>query len=361
MESGGRRGARELEQDLERQIELMGTRAPSYRGLLSELLELLRAPGSSLGRAFERAWQRRSFAAFYERPLLVLACIRHDALIEGESHPLWASVASDQAALAIPSREQVAAAIAPERLGVWMALRTRRVQTNEVRRAVTWLWPAALAGGRRPIALADVGASAGLNLVADGVELEWLDQAGAALPIARRANLIARLGFDTRPLDALRLDDVRWLRACVWAGETERLRLLDAALAAFERAAPRPEVTQLTASAVPARLGQLLRTMPDDGLLLAYHTLVLEYLPAPERDGYEQGMLELLRSAPRGRAAWLTLELADESDLEHLAALQAHVATGGEPARLQLARAGYHPTTLVVDQQAAREFASLTG
>ena len=63
------------------------------------------------------------------------------------------------------------------------------MKTNETSRALAWLWPASLAGGGRRIALADVGASAGLNLVADALPNPWTTEDGSPLEVAGRKTL----------------------------------------------------------------------------------------------------------------------------------------------------------------------------
>src|SRR5262249_28457342 len=135
---------------------------------------------------------------------------------------------------------------APPRL--YANLATRRVQTNETSRAVAWLWPAALAGcadDQRPLALFDLGCSGGLNLVGGRLPAPWARPGGAPIPAAPTPSIGGRHGFDLAPLDVERDDDLGWLRACVWPGETARLERLDAAVTAFR---------SLSADPVPPRL-----------------------------------------------------------------------------------------------------------
>jgi len=354
----GRRGADELRSDLERQLALMGERVPAYRRILAELIEISADPSSEPMARFERAWQHRHFDAYYERPLLILACLRQDASLEGESHPLWGAIATDRPDDSIVTRERVLDALSSERLGMWTSLRTRRVQTNEVTRAVTWLWPAALAGARegRPLLVVDIGASAGLNLIADQLDLLWRDQVGQPIPVARRARVLRRLGFDLRPLDAKSDDDVQWLRACLWPGERARMTAMNAALQAFATVDPAVEMIALSASAVPKRLSQLLGDLDQSVLLIAYQTLMASYLTAKEREVYVAGMNDLLAGAPRGSAVWSTLEVEDETDPEAAARLTVSVATGSGVERLVLAKTGYHPVTLTVDRSSVQRF-----
>src|SRR5262249_37696889 len=146
-------------------------------------------------------------------------------------HPLHAALAADPDP-SVVTPESVASALGRDRLGVWSMLTSRRVQTNDTTRAIAWLWPAFLAGchgPRRPLALVDVGAGAGLNLIAARLPPIWTDRAtGDLIPCATRVETVTRIGFDSRPLNVLSHDDVLWLRACIWPGDTDRLERFEA-------------------------------------------------------------------------------------------------------------------------------------
>jgi hypothetical protein len=108
----------------------------------------------------QRAWGDRTFDIFYERPLLLLASLRFESLTD-PGHPLARGFAVDAPKPETITREALADALGAHRLGLWVTLRARKVQTNEVSRALAWRWPAALAGlGSRlkPLALVDIGA-----------------------------------------------------------------------------------------------------------------------------------------------------------------------------------------------------------
>jgi len=225
-----------LFEDMARQRAFVATRCPPYERLLGLLPDAL--PLERLA----RAWQGRRFGGHYERPLLLLACLRDDALEEGPTHPLHALVgpAADPEAASLPRVREALDADRP----VWQKLARRHVQTNETGRAVAWLWPAHLLGHRltEPLSLVDVGASAGLNLVADELPRIWSREGGGALAVDPLPPLGQRTGFDLRPLDVADDLDARWLRACVWPGQTERLDRLERAIAAWRASDPRPEL-----------------------------------------------------------------------------------------------------------------------
>jgi hypothetical protein len=235
------------------------------------------------------------------------------------------------------------------------------VQTNEVSRSVAWLWPAELAGPGRPLILCDMGCSAGLNLVADSLELGWTERSlqhpgwSRSLPVARSPRVVTRLGFDLAPLDARDDEDGTWLRACIWAGERERLARLDRALAAFRAAASRaapPSIETIDARDMPARLMEL---GGDDGgaLWLAYQSSVREYL-GPARQPYLEGMRRWLRSRPPGSALWIELEDPPHGATRAWpAALNAHVVRpDGDLLEVVLARCEYHPAVVAPEADA---------
>jgi hypothetical protein len=127
---------------------------------------------------------------------------------------------------------------------------TRLVRTNEAARC-TFLAPAIRAAAQRapgPLALLEVGASAGLNLLLNrygyrnrrsGRVLAELPGApvldcaldGPRVPPHRVAlNVVWRSGIDLNPLDVDDPVDRRWLRALIWPDHRARAVRLEAAL-----------------------------------------------------------------------------------------------------------------------------------
>lgn len=348
----GRVGLVGLEEDLAQQRRAVAGRSAPYERALALLPEVL---AGGAGRFLAAAWGRRRFFAWYERPLLLLAALRDDALAEGEAHPLWEAFAAREPRAAAVTAGALEDALDGRRDRIWDLLGRRSVQTNETSRAVAWLWPAALSGasgGARPIALVDVGASAGLNLVADLLPNVWTTEDGAPLELARGVHAVSRLGLDAEPLDAMKEDDARWLRACIWPGEAARLARLEEALAAFRAARTRadaPVLVPLLARDVPARLG-LLSTMEPDALVIAYQTVVSAYLSPEDRKEYEAGMRTWVRLRPPASALWVELEAAPDAEPGDPlpAAIRAHVrGISGEVETFELARCAFHPRQIV--------------
>lgn len=339
-----------LLEDLAAQRDFVAGRAPVYARILELLPDVL--PWDRL----REAWAGRSFGAWYERPLLLLAGLRHDALAEGSSHPLadaMGAVGGDPDPASV-SREALEAALAPGR-GLWRELRRRHLQTNETSRAVAWLWPAHLLAEAAPggsLEVFDVGASAGLNLVADVLPGIWTRSDGMPLETEPLPRVVKRRGYDLRPLDPDDEDAARWLRACVWPGQGERERRLERALAAWRTFEPRPELVTARAGDVPGRLPR------EGGPMLAFQTVMRDYLSDEERERYEVGMARWLADRPPGRAIWVELEVTGT------------VREGGPPAAITahlrdatyvLATCDPHPTVLDVDEAAVREFSSRLG
>lgn len=136
-------------------------------------------------------------------------------------------------------------------------LETRMVQTKEVRRSALLL-PAfvtvSVEAGGAPLAVVEIGPSAGLNLNFDRYRYRYGDfetgvagspvtldcePEGPLPPVTGGLPPVAsRVGIDLRPLDACDPDDVRWLRALVWPEHDDRRQLLDHALAVARQHPP---------------------------------------------------------------------------------------------------------------------------
>ncbi len=120
----------------------------------------------------------------------------------------------------------------------------RSLQTNEPLRCAALL--PALSGIDGPIALLEVGASAGLCLYPDrysyrysggpdldpreGVSTVVLHSAVTGDPPLRMPDVVWRAGIDLAPLDAADAADRRFLLSLVWPGEKGRAARVDAAL-----------------------------------------------------------------------------------------------------------------------------------
>ena len=192
----------------------------------------------------------------------------------------------------------------------------RSTQTNEAGRLAT-LTPAfaALSAGE-PLALLEVGASAGLCLYPDRYHYEWGVDGGtvtagagptlacavtgpAPLP-AEPPEVAWRGGIDLNPLDVTDDDAMEWLTTLVFPEHEERRALLQQAIA-VARTEP-PEIVR----------GNLLEELPDlvdrvasHGPVVVFHTAVIAYLEPEDRTRFQEMMTGLVAD---GRCHWVSNE-----------------------------------------------------
>jgi hypothetical protein len=227
-------------------------------------------------------------------------------------------------------------------------LRTRFVQTNETSRAVAWMWPAHMLAAARPgraVCLFDIGASAGLNLVADALPRPWSrSDGGLPLVLDPLPAITLRRGYDRHPIDVHDEDGARWLRACIWPGEPARHDRLERAIAAWRVSNPRPDLVAARAGDVPALL-------PRDGdIAIAYQTVMRDYLPAEERARYDAGMRAWLHSRPAGDAVWIEMEVTVGAKTG--GGPSGSLTVHGRDVSFALASCDAHPSALSIDEAA---------
>jgi hypothetical protein len=188
----------------------------------------------------------------------------------------------------------------------------RRTQTNEPRRCATLL--PALAACAQPLALLDVGASAGLCLYPDRYAYRYSDgpvvgdsslvlecRVRGAAPLPAAVPEVAwRAGLDISPLDVTDDEDVRWLESLVWPEQTDRFAILRQAVA-IARADPAPVIAgDLTRDIVTVARGA-----PSDATLVVYHCAVVSYLDDQQRADFRALIAELARLRP---VVWISNE-----------------------------------------------------
>ncbi len=179
-----------------------------------------------------------------------------------------------------------------------------RMQTNEVTRCANLLPAFELVyerGERRPLALIEIGASAGFNLYWDryayfyhtgdrttsiigeassSVQIHCTLQGEHFPPFPTTMPVVAsRVGLDLKPLDCMKEQDVRKLRACIWPEEAWRYQLLDAVLSVAQQDPPR-----VLAGDACDLLPDLLAAIPTDYTLCLYHSFALLHNPVAVRD-----------------------------------------------------------------------------
>ena len=198
----------------------------------------------------------------------------------------------------------------------WPAVRTtaliRRTQTNEPARCAVLLpLLAALPG---PLALLEVGASAGLCLYPDRYSYRYsdgtaLDPADGPSPVvldcavtgpaplpAALPEVVWRAGIDLNPLDAASAEDRQWLETLVWPEQQHRRERLHDALRIAAADPPR-----LIRGDIVDALPLLATTAPADATLVVFHSAMLAYLDGPGR----AAVAEQIRALP---ARWIANE-----------------------------------------------------
>lgn len=192
----------------------------------------------------------------------------------------------------------------------------RRTQTNEAARCALML--PLLAALPQPLALLEVGASAGLCLLPDRYAYDYDDgrhTLGTGAPTLRcrtegdpplphtLPDVVWRAGLDLDPIDVFDEDRIRWLELLIWPGQEHRVETLHAAVEVARRDPPRVVTGDLTSSDLDA----LATEAPPEATLVIFHTAVLFYVappwprPLPPRGAPARGDLARVRRPRRAR------------------------------------------------------------
>lgn len=197
---------------------------------------------------------------------------------------------------------------------------SRSTQTNEAGRCAVLL--PALDRIDGPLALVEVGASAGLCLYPDRysyrydteTEIVAINPADGPSPVVAQCRTTAttlpsavpdvawRAGIDLNPLDVRSAEDRAWLEALVWPEHDERRERLRAAASLVAAEGDRPRI--VTGDLV-TELQAVVETAPSAATVVVFHSSVLVYLE-PER---RAAFVALVRSLTGVR--WISNEGAE--------------------------------------------------
>ena len=218
------------------------------------------------------------------------------------------------------------------------------VQTNEVQRS--WgLLPGFLSVAEgRPLALLELGPSAGLNLYWDryryrygeatwgprGAPLELAGEAHGGPPsalFAQEVEVRGRVGIDRSPVDVTTEHGARLLEAFVWPDHTERLERLRCAITAV-----RPDPPKLVRGDYVELLPRFLKERDPDVLTVVFHSASTSYLPRSGRAAVAEAIEAAGASGP---LAWVSYEFDEETGAGYERfMLDVRVWPGGQPRRL---------------------------
>lgn len=266
------------------------------------------------------------------RPNLLLAAV-HFLLLGGTEHPLarhYDSVQFFRTGVPVQETAAESTGVAADfadfclthRAALLPLLATRSTQTNEVGRCAALLPAFATIAATyppgQPLALLDLGTSAGLNLLFDHYAYDYrqrsdgaLLQAGAAtsavrldcvvrnplsdLPALDLPAVASRTGLDQSPIDPTTTDGALWLLACAWPDNLPRFARLQAALtvAATTPARPALHTGDIVDDLAPVAAG-LDRSVP----LVIFHSWVAAYLTAERQRDLVAAIAALAGSGP---------------------------------------------------------------
>jgi hypothetical protein len=242
---------------------------------------------------------------------------------------------------------------------------SRRVQTNEVGRCACLLpafaFVSTQAGGR-PLALVDVGTSAGLTLLWDRYAYDYGDgtlQGDPASPVRLTCELrgpgrpplprslpavITRVGLDLYPIDVRDTDAVLWLRALIWPEHLDRAETLQRAVEVARTTPP-----QVLAGDALDVLPDVLATLPQEVVACIVHShTIYQFTP----DARER-LVSILKAHAAGRDIIMIGMEPGAAGCSDLDLVRFHA---GSAVRRRLAQCGYHGTWLAWDPAAAMPF-----
>lgn len=271
------------------------------------------------------------------RPNILLAAV-HYLLLSGVDDPLarhyptvlaWrgedaASALGPEVADPYPP---FAAFVARHRDPLAELIATRATQTNEVGRC-TAILPALSTVAERtaaPLAIVDLGAAAGLNLLFDQYAYDYRPEPPSPArdgeiagrpdsPVVLRCDvregwmptvvprIASRVGLDRMPVDVRDDDQARWLLACQWPDNLERFEVARAAIDAA-RSVPDPPVVHRGDAL--GDLDTLVAAIASDAHVCVLHTWVAAYFTPEEQRALGEVIAGIGASRP---VSWLFAE-----------------------------------------------------
>lgn len=296
-----------LRRRFRRQSEFAQGYSPLYArlfGLIADWMDADTGADPLVGWLMRASLGRSSF----DVPLVLMAGL-HREVLQGSANVSELARCFPTAGGAVPVEDAALAkalrsALLATQPQLEQCLRTETVQTNETGRGLCWLLPVCYPRWAA-VHLIDLGASAGLNLVADQRRYRLVTQLGQPLldlspdsacppqltarcegpfhppPVAALPRLLSRTGCDLQPFLLNSPADELMLASFVWGDQVERMTSLRQGIAAMQA---------VKATGVPVRLHQAnlpdelipfldsLDALVDDQPLVVYNTYLTTYL-----------------------------------------------------------------------------------
>lgn len=241
-------------------------------------------------------------------PLLLFGAV-HSLLLAGAQHPLRQYypdlVATPHDDDPVPVFADFCLQYADELRAI---IRSHRVQTNEVGRCSLLLPAFSLVAlqTQKPLAIIEIGASAGLHLCWDSYGYEYsngqalspspealltlqCEVRGAALPLMDNFPQVAwRVGLELHPLDVVnRPEDRAWLRALLWPENPIRVARYEAAVKTLIASPQR-----LIEGDAIADLPTLIAEAPEGCALCVVQSFVLYQFTPKQREAFQQVLVD---------------------------------------------------------------------
>ncbi len=252
----------------------------------------------------------------------------HLLLLKGKLHPLanfYPSVSKDSPPTGDPYPHFRSFCLEHEE-EIRSILSTRRLQTNEVKRCACLLPAFGIVSrlSEKPLALVEVGSSAGLNLLFDRyryvygngntlgdesspVEIHCETRGPNVPPLPEGMQEISsRIGLDLEPLDVRNPDDSRWLEALIWPEEYEhRAPMLRSAIEAAKEEPP----ILLRGDALES-LPETISSAPEDAAVCVFHTFTINQFSEEMRESLTRILAESSERRPVYRVSieWIASE-----------------------------------------------------
>src|SRR4051812_25808859 len=234
------------------------TLAQAYRGFAevdaAETSPLYARVAVALSESDEALRAIEAAPAGKRHPTVILAAL-HDLALAGRAPALAAAYAAANGDAAADAAIDTLLGMTDSVVAIAVP---RQLRTDATGHGAV-LYPAVAEAARRAganrVGLIDLGCSAGLNLNVDRVGITYSNgqslgdpsspvQVSSSIvgdrPIPTRGmpEVVARVGVDLDPVDVTDADDARWLRACQWPDQPERLARLEAEMALAVTAPP---------------------------------------------------------------------------------------------------------------------------